>query len=76
MYTVLQGLSDLVKNEICYCGSGNTRVSDQINYYISIIFKLILLPILAVIQEDHIVKTTRSHNNIFDLILVILNFSI
>ena len=44
--------------------------------YLSIIFKLILLPILAVIQQDYIEITTRSHNNIIELIIVILNFSI
>ena len=55
---------------------GNTQVSDQICYRVSIIFKLILLPILAVIQEDCTVITTRTPSNIIDLIIVILNLCI
>lgn len=54
--------------------SGNTQVSDLISYRESIIVKLILLPILAVIQEDCTVITTqRSHSNIIDLKILILN---
>ena len=56
--------------------TGNTQVTDQINYPISIIFKLISLPILAVIQQDRIVITTRSHSNILDLIILIINLTI
>ena len=55
---------------------GNTEVSDQICYRGSIIFKLILLPILAVIQEDCTVITTRTTSNIIDLMIVILNLCI
>ena len=53
-----------------------TQVSDQITYRVLIIFKLILFPILAMIQEDYIAITTRSHSNIIDLIIVILNLCI
>ena len=56
--------------------SGKTQVSDQISYRVSIIFKLIFLPILAVIQGDYIVMTTRSPSNIIDLIIGILNLCI
>ena len=56
---------------------GNTEVSDQICYRGSIIFKLILLPILAVIQEDCTVITTRTTStDIIDLMIVILNLCI
>ena len=53
-----------------------TQVSDQITYRVSTIFLLILIPILAMIQEDYIVITTRSPSNIIDLIIVILNLCI